>query len=305
MARAVSNALSSSLVQEELLHVQSELILLDLQVKATHERKCFSRLNDANKAKRRRSIHDITSVDAADISEPSQGQKFDKLKGPCGGQLQWPITNYVTEAFDRGMISLPGPVTNYLIEGPSVVNPEKFPLCAAVGSELNSSFLDVDEFLLSIEDLITVPTEGTSGAWRGVDTRTYPSLSLQPSIAGGGTGMYTHPFIKVGSLEELMTKQLVGSTQVGPTVNTTSLPLSISDHMGVHGCTASSSGATNGFESTVRAPQGGFAVYSMQLPSVPGTSGGGTYPSSNPSIKDDNVFDLEDLFPDHIIGFGK
>ncbi|KAK4369570.1 hypothetical protein RND71_013362 [Anisodus tanguticus] len=164
---------------------------------ATHERKCFSRLNDANKAKRRRSIHDITSVDAADISEPSQGQKFDKLKGPCGGQLQWPITNYVTEAFDRGMISLPGPVTNYLIEGPSVVNPEKFPLGAAVGSELNSSFLDVDEFLLSIEDLITVPAEGTSGAWRGVDTRTYPSLSLQPSIAGGGTGMYTHPFIKV------------------------------------------------------------------------------------------------------------
>ncbi|KAK4369569.1 hypothetical protein RND71_013361 [Anisodus tanguticus] len=75
--------------------------------------------------------------------------------------------------------------------------------------------------------------------------------------------------------------------------------------MGVHGCTASSSGAKNGFESTVRAPQGGFAVYSMQLPSVPGTSGGGTYPSSNPSIKDDNVFDLEDLFPDHIIGFGK
>ncbi|KAJ8568374.1 hypothetical protein K7X08_027907 [Anisodus acutangulus] len=113
------------------------------------------------------------------------------------------------------MSSLLDPVTKCTtgaIEGPSVVNPEKFPLGAAVGSELNSSFSDVDEFLISIEDLITIPAEGTSGAWCGVDTRTSPSLSLQPSIAG-----------------------------------------------------ASSSGANNGFESIVGAPQGGFAADSMQI----------------------------------------
>ncbi|KAK4369573.1 hypothetical protein RND71_013365 [Anisodus tanguticus] len=63
-----------------------------------------SRLHDNNKAKRS-SIRDITSVDDA---EPSQGQKSDKLKGPCGGQLQWTITEYVTDAFDTGMSSLLG-----------------------------------------------------------------------------------------------------------------------------------------------------------------------------------------------------
>ncbi|KAJ8568373.1 hypothetical protein K7X08_027906 [Anisodus acutangulus] len=67
-----------------------------------------SRLHDNNKAKRRSSIRDITSVDDADIAEPSQGQKSDKLKGPCGGQLQWTITEYVTEAFGTGMSSLLG-----------------------------------------------------------------------------------------------------------------------------------------------------------------------------------------------------
>ncbi|KAJ8552077.1 hypothetical protein K7X08_028520 [Anisodus acutangulus] len=124
-----------------------------------------------------------------------------------------------------------GSVTNRTtgaIEGPSVVNPEKLPLGAVVG-------------------------KGTSGAWRGVDTRTSPSLSLQPSIVGGLTGMYTHSVAKVQTPEELMTKQLVGSTQVGPTVNTASLPFTITNHMGVHGCTTSSSGANNGFESTVGA----------------------------------------------------
>ncbi|MCE0480873.1 hypothetical protein HAX54_038065 [Datura stramonium] len=431
---------------------------------ASHAQKFFGRLNDDNKGKRRRSIHDITSVAAADIVEPSQGQKSDSSKGPCGGQSQCPITDYVTEAFDTGMPSLPGPVTNCTtdaIEG-SAANPEKFPLGAAVGSELNSSLPDADEFLLCVEDLITVPAEGTSGAWPGVDTRTSaslslqpsvdggagmythpvtvpaegtsgvwhgvntgtsPSLNLQPSVAGGpgmythpvavpvegtsgvrcgvntrkspslslqqpsvaggtgmythpvtipaegssgawsgidmrsspslslqpsvagGTGMYTHPVTVpaegtsgawrgvstwtspslslqpsvagatglytrpannvVYELDELMTKQLVGVTQVGPTFNTATFPLSIADHIGVHGCTASSSGAKHGFESTVVAPEGVLPVDSMQLPSIPGTSGGGTYPSLNPSSKDDNIFDLEDLFPDDIIGFGK
>ncbi|KAK4369571.1 hypothetical protein RND71_013363 [Anisodus tanguticus] len=137
---------------------------------ASHAQKFFSRLNDNNKAKKRRSTHDITSAYAADIAERSEGQNSDKLKGPCGGLLQWPITDYVTEAFDIGMTSLPRPVgncSNGAIEGPSAVNPEKFPAGAAVGSEWNSSFPDVDEFLLGIEDLITVPAEGTSGAWRG------------------------------------------------------------------------------------------------------------------------------------------
>ncbi|XP_060168864.1 transcription factor SRM1-like [Lycium barbarum] len=92
---------------------------------ARHAQKFFSRLNDVNKVKKRGSIHDITSVDAADITEPSQGRNSDKLKGPCGGQLQWPSTDYVTEAFDTGIVSLPGPVTNNAIEGPSNVNPEK------------------------------------------------------------------------------------------------------------------------------------------------------------------------------------
>ncbi|XP_016467729.1 uncharacterized protein LOC107790243 isoform X2 [Nicotiana tabacum] len=273
---------------------------------ASHAQKFFSRLKDNNKAKRRRSIHDITSVDAA-TTEPSQGQKTEKLNGPCGGQLQWPITDYVTEAFDPGMFPLPGPVTNCMtdaIGGPSGVNHENFPFGTAVVSELNSSHPNVDdEFLLGVEDLITVPTQGTSEAWHGVDTTTFPSLSWQPSFAGGA-GMYTHPVNNVEyEMEELITKQLVEATQVGPIVNTTRLPLSIADHIGVHGCTASSSGAKNGFESTVGAPEAGLSVNSNPLMSIPGTSGGGVYPNFNASIKDDNIFDLEDLFPDHMIGF--
>ncbi|KAJ8552079.1 hypothetical protein K7X08_028522 [Anisodus acutangulus] len=195
------------------------------------------------------------------------------------------------------MSSLPGPVTNCTtgaIEGPSAINPEKFPL-GVVGSELNSSFPDVDEFLISIEDLITVPAESTSGACR-----------QQPSVAGGGTGMYTCPVNKVGSLEELMmTKQLVGSTHIGPTFTTSSLPLSIAGHTGVDGCTTSSSGAKYDFESAVGAPEGCFSVESMHLQSVVGNSGGRTYPGSNPNIKDDDIYDLEDVFLDHIIGFDK
>ncbi|XP_055833476.1 uncharacterized protein LOC129902312 [Solanum dulcamara] len=402
---------------------------------ASHAQKFYSRLNDNNNSKRRRSIHDITSVGAANITEPSQGQKSDELIGPCGRQLQWPIADYVTEAFDAGMLSLPGTITNCTtdaIEGPSAVNPEKFPLGATLGSELNSSFPgvseflrsreepiivpaegtsrvchgvdtrispsfsvqpsgaggtgmynhpvsfpDVHEFLRGVEDLITVPAEGTSGACHGVDTRTSPSLSLQPSVAGGtrmynhsvtvpaestsgarcgidtrtspslsmqpsvvgdtrrythpvtvlaegtsgarhgvdtrtspsvagGTGMYPHPVNNVGyDLEELMTKQLVGASQVDSTINTASLPLPIADHVGVHGCTASSSGTKNGFASTVGAPEGGLSVDSMQLPSIPGSSGSGTYPCWNPSSNDDSIFDLEDLFSDHIFGFGK
>ncbi|XP_060170037.1 transcription factor MYBS1-like [Lycium barbarum] len=263
---------------------------------ASHAQKFFSRLNDNNKVKRGRSIHDITSVNAADTTELSQ----------------WPITDYVTEAFDTGMVSLPGPVTNYATEGPSV-NPEKFPLGAAVGSELNSTFPDVDEFLLSIKDLITLPAESTSGA-----------CHQQPSVAGG-SGMYTHPVIKVRSLDELMTNQLVGSTQVSPTANTTSLPLVLA-HMGVHDGIASGSGAKNSFESTMGAPKGGFRVDSLQLPSIPGTSDGGFHPSSNPTMQlpsiagtsggvtyhgsnpsseEDDIFYLEDLITDHVFGFGK
>ncbi|KAH0777223.1 hypothetical protein KY290_008634 [Solanum tuberosum] len=563
---------------------------------ASHAQKYYSRLND-NNAKRRKSIHDVTSVGAANITEPSQGQKSDELTGPCGGQSQWPIADYVTEAFDTGMLSLPGSVTNCTtdaIEGPSVVNPEKFPLVAALGSELNSSFPGVDEFLQSVEDLIIVPAEGTSGVCHGVDTRTSPSLSVQPSVTGGtgmythpvsfpdvheflqevedlitvpaegtsgachgidtrtspslslqssvaggtrmythsvtvpaegtsgvrcgidtrtspslslqpsvaggtrmyphpvnvlaegtsgashgvdtrtspslslqpsvaggsriyphlvnvpaegisgashgvdtrtspslslqpsvgggtgmythpvtvraegtsgarrgvdtrtspslslqpsvvgGTGMYTHPIIvpaegtsgtrrgvdtrtspslslqpSVGGdtgmythpvtvlaegtsgvrcgvdtrtspslglqpsvaggtrmythavnnvgydLEELMTKQLVGASQVGPTINTASLPSPIADHIGLHGCTTSSSVAKNGFVSTMEAPGGGFSVDSMQTPSIPGHIGGGTYPCWEPSSKDDSIFDLEDLYTDHMFGFHK
>ncbi|XP_060170041.1 uncharacterized protein LOC132600722 [Lycium barbarum] len=205
------------------------------------------------------------------------------------------------------MPSLPGPVTNCMtnaIEGPSAVNHEKFTLGASVGSELDSSFPDVYEFLLSIEDVITVPAEGTSGARHSVDPVKSASLSLQPSVAGGNR-MYNHPVTKVGSLEELMSKQLVGASQAGPVVNTASFPPSVVDHIGVHGCTASSTGTTNGLERAMGAPEGGFPVDTMQLPSIPGTSGSGTYPGVKTSIKDDNIFDLEDLFPDDIIGFGK
>ncbi|KAM3398678.1 hypothetical protein P3S68_002194 [Capsicum galapagoense] len=49
---------------------------------ASHAQKFYTQFNDNNNAKKR-SIHDVTS--AADITEPSQGQKSDKLKGPCGG----------------------------------------------------------------------------------------------------------------------------------------------------------------------------------------------------------------------------
>ncbi|KAH0746921.1 hypothetical protein KY285_008578 [Solanum tuberosum] len=403
---------------------------------ASHAQKYYSRLND-NNAKRRKSIHDVTSVGAANITEPSQGQKSDELTGPCGGQSQWPIADYVTEAFDTGMLSLPGSVTNCTtdaIEGPSAVNPEKFPLVAALGS----SFPGVDEFLQSVEDLIIVPAEGTSGVCHGVDTRTSPSLSVQPSVTGG-TGMYTHPVsfpdvheflqevedlitvlaegtsgachgidtrtspslslqssvaggtrmythsvtvpvegtsgvrcgidtrtspslslqpsvaggtrmyphpvtvpaegnsgVRCGidtrtspsiglqpsvaggirmythavnnvgyDLEELMTKQLVGASQVGPTINTASLPSPIADHIGLHVCTTSSSVAKNGFVSTMEAPGGGFSVDSMQTPSIPGHIGGGTYPCWEPSSKDDSIFDLEDLYTDHMFGFHK
>ncbi|KAJ8552078.1 hypothetical protein K7X08_028521 [Anisodus acutangulus] len=197
-----------------------------------------------------------------------------------------------------------GPVTNRTtgaIEGPSIVNPEKFPFGAAVGSELNSLFPDIDEFLLSIEDLITVPTEGTFGAWRGVDTRTSPSLSLQPSIAsiaGGLTRMFTHSVTKVRMQEELMTKQFVGSTQVGPTVNTASSPLLIIDHMG-------SMVVQLIAVVLIMISRALWELPKEVLLLVPGTSGSGTRPDSNRSIKDDCIFDLKDLFPDHIIGFGK
>ncbi|XP_015059145.1 galactose-specific cell agglutination protein gsf2-like isoform X2 [Solanum pennellii] len=517
---------------------------------ASHAQKYYSRLN-GNNAKRRNSIHDVSSVGAANITEPSQGQKSDELTGPCGGHSQWPIADYVTEAFETGMPSLPGPVTNCTtdaFEGPSAVNPEKFPLGASSGSDLNSSFPRVDEFLQSVEDLvilpaegtsgvchevdsrtspslsmqpsvtggtgmythpvsfpdvheflqgvenlitvpgegpsganrgintrispslslqssvaggtrmysrsvtvpaegtsgvrcgidtrtspslslqpsvaggtrmyphpvnvpaegtsgvshgvdtrtspslslqpsvvggtrmyphpvnvsaegisgashgvdtrtspilnlqpsvvggtgiytdpIIVPAEGTSGARRGVDTRTSPSLSLQPSV-GGCTGMYTHPVtilaeitsgVRCGvdtrtspslglqpsythavnnvryDLEELMTKQLVGASQVGPTINTASLPSPIADHIGVRGCTTSSSVARNDFASTMEAPGEGFSVDSMQMPSIPGHIGGGTYPCWEPSSKEDSIFDLEDLYTDHMFGFHK
>ncbi|XP_075093243.1 uncharacterized protein LOC107778765 isoform X1 [Nicotiana tabacum] len=273
---------------------------------ASHAQKFFSRLKDNNKAKRRRSIHDITTVDTV-TTEPSQGQETEKLNGPCGGQLQWPITDYVTEAFDIGMFPLPRPVTNCMtdaIGGPSSVNPETFPFGTAVVSELNSSLPNMDdEFLLGVEDLITVPTQGTSEAWRGVDTRSSTSLSWQPSFAGGA-GMYTHPGNSVGyEMEELITKELVEATQVGPIVNTARLPLSIADHIGVHGCTTSSSGAKNGFESAVGAREAGFSVDSNPLMPIPDTSVSGVYPSFNASIMDNNIFDLEDLFPDQMIGF--
>ncbi|XP_004251428.2 uncharacterized protein [Solanum lycopersicum] len=523
---------------------------------ASHAQKYYSRLN-GNNTNRRNSIHDVSSVGAANITEPSQ-QKSDELTGPCGGQSQLPIADYVTEAFEAGMLSLPGPVTNCTtdaFEGPSAVNPEKFPLGAALGSDLNSSFPRVDEFLQSVEDLIIVPAEGTSGvccevdsrtspslsmqpsvtggtgmythpvsfpdvheflqgvenlitvpgegasganrgidtrispslslqssvaggtrmyshsvtvpaegtsgvrcaidtrtspslslqpsvaggtrmyphpvnvpaegtsgvshgvdtrtspsislqpsvvggtrmyphpvnvpaegisgashgigartspslslqpsvvggtrmyphpvnvpaecisgashgvdtrtspllnlqpsvvggsrmythpiivpaegtsgARRGVDTRTSPSLGLQPSV-GGGTGMYTHAVNNVRyDLEELMTKQLVGASQVGPTINTASLPSPIADHIGVRGCTTSSSVARNDFASTMEAPGEGFSVDSMQMPSIPDHIGGGTYPCWEPSSKEDSIFDLEDLYTDHMFGFHK
>ncbi|KAK4709418.1 hypothetical protein R3W88_030343 [Solanum pinnatisectum] len=113
--------------------------------------------------------------------------------------------------------------------------------------------------------------------------------------------MYTHAVNSVGyDLEELMTKQLVGTSQVGPTINTASLPSPIADHIGVHGCTTSSTVAKNGFVSTMEAPGGGFSVDSMQIPSIPGHIGGGTYPCWEPSSKDDSIFDLEDLYTDHM-----
>lgn len=71
--------------------------------------------------------------------------------------------------------------------------------------------------------------------------------------------MYTCPFNNVRyNLEELTTKQLVGASQVGSTVNTASLPLPIADHIGVHDCTTSSSGSTNGFMSTMGDLEGVF-----------------------------------------------
>ncbi|PHT34865.1 Transcription factor DIVARICATA [Capsicum baccatum] len=108
---------------------------------ASHAQKFYTRLNDNNNPKKRRSIHDVTS--AADIIEPSQG--------PCGGQLQWLITNYVTDAFDTGMLSIPEPVTTRIstdaIEGASADDLEKIPLGAAVGNELNSSFPGMVEYV--------------------------------------------------------------------------------------------------------------------------------------------------------------
>ncbi|PHT68967.1 hypothetical protein T459_28454 [Capsicum annuum] len=52
-------------------------------------------------------------------------------------------------------------------------------------------------------------------------------------------------------------------------------------------------------------PEKGFFVHSMQLPSIPGRSGSGTYPCGTSSSKTDNIFDLEGLFPDHMFGLGK
>lgn len=89
----------------------------------------------------------------------------------------------MTDAFDTGMLSLPGPVkkcTTDAIEGPSAVNPEKFPLGVAVGSEFNSSLPGVVEFLRSVEYLVIIPPEDTSGVCRGVDTTTFASLFMQP-----------------------------------------------------------------------------------------------------------------------------
>ncbi|PHU03505.1 Transcription factor MYB1R1 [Capsicum chinense] len=237
---------------------------------ASHAQKFYTRLNDKNNPKKRRSIHDVTS--AANITEPSQG--------PCGGRLQWPITNYVTDAFNTGMLSIPEPVTTRIstdaIEGASAADLEKIPLGAAVGNELNSSFPGMVEFVQSIEGHIIVPAEVPSGVCHGVDTKTSPSHSLQPSIAVG-SGMYIPSFNNVRyDLTALMSKQLFGSSQVGPTVNSASLPLPTIDRIGVQDCIAS--------------------------PSIPGSSSGGTYPCWNPSNIDDNTFDLVNLFPD---GLGK
>ncbi|PHU03498.1 Transcription factor MYB1R1 [Capsicum chinense] len=165
---------------------------------ASHVQKFYTRFNDNNNADKRRSIHDVTS--AADITEPSQGQKSDKLKGPCGGQLQCPITNYVTEALYTAMLSLPGPVKTARL------------------------------MLLKGHQLLTRRNSG---------------LVL---------------------------------LQVGPTVNTASLPIPTANRIGVHGCTTSSRGSKDGFTSTMGALVGVFSVDSMQLPSIPDNSGGGTYP---------------------------
>ncbi|PHT68906.1 hypothetical protein T459_28393 [Capsicum annuum] len=67
--------------------------------------------------------------------------------------------------------------------------------------------------------------------------------------------MYIPPVNNVKyDLEELMSEQLVESSQVGPTVNTANLPLPAVNHIGLHDCTASSSGSKDGFASTMGAP---------------------------------------------------
>ncbi|KAM3303298.1 hypothetical protein P3S67_014328 [Capsicum chacoense] len=125
-------------------------------------------------------------------------------------------------------------------------------------------------------------------------------------LDAGGSGMHIPPVNNVRyDSEELMGKLLVGSCQVGTTVNTASSPIPTANHIGVHGCKSSSNGYKDVFASTMGALVEGFSVDSMQLPSITGSSSCRIYPCWNPSSMDDKLFDLEDLFPDHIFGLGK
>ncbi|PHT34866.1 hypothetical protein CQW23_26666 [Capsicum baccatum] len=83
-------------------------------------------------------------------------------------------------------------------------------------------------------------------------------------------------------LEELMRKYKIGSSQ---------------------GCTVFRSSDEDGFASTMGVLEEGFFVDSVQLSSIPRSSSGGTNPYWNPSGMDDNIFDLEDLFPDEAYYF--
>ncbi|KAF3640353.1 hypothetical protein FXO38_01811 [Capsicum annuum] len=169
--------------------------------------KFYTRFNDNNNADKRRSIHDVSS--AADITEPSQGQKSDKLKGPCGGQLQCPITNYVTEALYTAMLSLPGPVKTARL------------------------------MLLKGHQLLTRRNSGLVLLLRAV---------LECVVE-----------FNLGHLHHL-----VCNHRLLMALECTFL-LSII-------------GSKDGFTSTMGALVGVFSVDSMQLPSIPDNSGGGTYP---------------------------
>ncbi|XAR53175.1 hypothetical protein NMG60_11021611 [Bertholletia excelsa] len=95
---------------------------------ASHAQKYFIRLNSINKERRRSSIHDITSVNSADVSGPITGQANGSATGPVSGKTSKPTPQTAATNSGVGMYGTP-----------TIGQPVGGPLVPAVGTPVNAN----------------------------------------------------------------------------------------------------------------------------------------------------------------------